>query len=237
LVLDKSLRDYDRLLRRFSADQPRWTKIKKGLSRLLVIVKRLGTGSLVFRLVIWGPILALALVPAAAGIPVGFTAVLITGTVIGMLIAAASYLSAYNLESKASQAGRIVEHLVQFAQLDWLDRKLFEPKESEQDSAVVRVLNSNTDTEELAVINKVSNPIKGEQQLASKDSLIPEENKLSILPGEEIVDVYAIAIDIPHEINQGSGSKLPITQLFKETVAHDSSNIKANGCFRGLVIV
>ena len=236
LVLDKSLRDYDRLLRRFSTDQPKWTKIKKGLSRLLVTVKRLGTGSLVFRLVIWGPILALALVPAAAGIPVGFTAVLITGTVIGMLIAAASYLSAYNLESKASQAGRIVEHLVQFAQLDWLDRKLFESKESEQDSVVVRMLNSNT--EELAVTNKISTPIKEEQQLASKDSLISEENELSIPVGEKIVDIHAIEIDLPNNINQNSVSNSPVTQLFKKTVAQgDSSNITANECFKGLVMV
>mgnify|MGYP003498139867 FL=1 len=202
----------------------------------MVTVKRLGTGSLVFRLVIWGPILALALVPAAAGIPVGFTAVLITGTVIGMLIAAASYLSAYNLESKASQAGRIVEHLVQFAQLDWLDRKLFESKESEQDSVVVRMLNSNT--EELAVTNKISTPIKEEQQLASKDSLISEENELSIPVGEKIVDIHAIEIDLPNNINQNSVSNSPVTQLFKKTVAQgDSSNITANECFKGLVMV
>ncbi len=235
-ILDKSLRDYDRLLRRFSTDQPRWTKIKKGLNRSLIIVKRLGTGSLVFRLVIWGPILAFAFVPAVAGIPVGFTTVLIIGTVIGMLIAAAFYLSAYNLESKASQAGRIVEHLVQFAQLAWLDGKRLESKESERDSVIVRVLNSNT--KELAVTNKVSDPIKEEQQLASEDSLISEENKLSIPVGEKTVDIHAIETDIPNKTNQNSVSNsLPVTQLFKKAVDQgDSGNITGNERLKGLIM-
>lgn len=236
LILNKSLRDYDRLLRRFSTHQPKWTKVKKVLSRLLVIVKRLGTGSLVFRLVILGPILAFALFPAAAGIPAGFAAVLITGTVITALIAAINYLFAYNLESKAAQAGRIVEHLVQFAQLDWLDKKRPEPKESEQDSVVVQV--SSLNTKELATTNKTSESTEEAQELISKDSLISEENESSIPIGQEIADVHAVETDIPSKPNQNSASSPPVTQLFKKTVDRgDSSNIKMHECLKGLIMV
>jgi hypothetical protein len=230
LVLNKSLRDYDRLLRRFSTNQPRWTKIKKGLSRLLVVVKRLGTGSLVFRLVILAPILAVTLISA------GPAAVLIAGTVIGMLVAAVSYLSAYNLESKASQAGRIVEHLVQFAQLAWLDKKLLKTKKFKQASAVVRT--SNCNTEELTFISKTPDSIKEDQQPVSKDLLTSEENKSSIPVGEEIVDIHAIETDIPNKISQISASSLtPVTQLFKKAVdVGDSGNITVNECFNGLIM-
>lgn len=122
-VLNKSLRDYDRLLRRFSDEQPLWTNAKKGLSRLLVIIKRLGTGSLVFRLVIWGPITA-AVAASTAVLPAFFPIILIIGTAIGALVLASWYLYAYNLESKTSQAGRMVEHLVQSEQLAWIDTQL-----------------------------------------------------------------------------------------------------------------
>ncbi|MFM2322184.1 MAG: hypothetical protein RLZZ225_337 [Pseudomonadota bacterium] len=235
-VLNKSLRDYDRLLRRFSTSQPRWTKIKKVLSRALVIVKRLGTGSLVFRLVIWSPILAFALVPAATGIPAGFAAVLIAGTVIGALSAAVSYLAAYNLESKAGQAGRIVEHLVQFAQLDWLDKKKpLKSKESAQDSLVVRVANSNT--EELVVINKTCDSVKEEQQFTSKDSLITEENASSPI-GQATADIHIIETDLQNKTSPNSEGRSSVTQLFKKVVAQDESGISnAHACLKGLIMV
>lgn len=122
-ILNKPLRDYDRILRRFSAEQPKWTGVKKGLSRLLVIIKRLGTGSLVFRLVIWGPISA-TVAASTAVVPTFFPIILIIGTVIGALIIAIWYVIAYQLESKIGQAGRIVEHFVQTEQLDCINRDL-----------------------------------------------------------------------------------------------------------------
>jgi hypothetical protein len=226
-------------LRRFSTSQPRWTKIKKVLSRALVIVKRLGTGSLVFRLVIWSPILAFALVPAATGIPAGFAAVLIAGTVIGALSAAVSYLAAYNLESKAGQAGRIVEHLVQFAQLDWLDKKkLSKSKESVQDSAVVRVANSNT--EELVVINKTCDSIKEEQQFTIKDSLIKEENASSVPIGQATADIHIIETEFQNKTNRNSEGegRSSVTQLFKKVVTQDEGGISnAHACLKGLIMV
>ena len=126
-VLNKSLRDYDRLLRRFSDELPIWTNIKKGLNRFLVIIKRLGTGSLVFRLVMWGSITAIyAAVVASTAVPAFFPIILIIGTAICAFVLAAGYLFSYNLESKTIQAGNIVEHLVQSEQLSWIDKQLSE---------------------------------------------------------------------------------------------------------------
>ncbi|WP_395497584.1 hypothetical protein [Rickettsiella endosymbiont of Litargus connexus] len=122
-ILNKSLRDYDRVLRRFSDEQPLWTNIKKGLSRFIIIIKRLGTGSLVFRLVIWSPITA-AVAASTMVLPTFFPIILMIGTAIGACALATWYLYAYNLESKAAQAGRIVEHLVQSEQLAWIDKQL-----------------------------------------------------------------------------------------------------------------
>lgn len=122
-ILNKLLRDYDRLLRRFSDEQPLWTNVKKGLSRFIIIIKRLGTGSLFFRLVIWGPITA-AVAASMATLPAFFPIILIIGTAIGAFVLASWCLYAYNLDSKTSQAGRIVEHLVQSEQLAWIDSQL-----------------------------------------------------------------------------------------------------------------
>lgn len=120
-VLNKSLQEYDRILRRYSDERPVWTNVKKGLSRLTVLIKRLGTGSLVFRLVIWAPITA---VVAACGtvIPAFFPIILIVGIATGAFFAASWFLHAYNLESKTMQAGRVLEHLVQSEQLTWTDQ-------------------------------------------------------------------------------------------------------------------
>lgn len=122
-VLNKSLQDYDRLLRRFSDEQPLWTNTKKGLNRFLIIIKRLGTGSLVFRLIIWGPITAVVAASMTV-IPTFFPIILIVGTAVGAFVLASYYLYAYNLESKTGQAGRIVEHLVQSEQLACVDTQL-----------------------------------------------------------------------------------------------------------------
>ncbi len=124
-VLDKSLHDYDRILRRFSEKYPPWTNVKKGLSRLIVIIKRLGTGSLVFRLIIWGPITTV-IAASISVTPIFFPTILIAGTAVCAFVFAAWHFYAYNLESKMRQAGRIVEHLAQTENLNRIDVELVE---------------------------------------------------------------------------------------------------------------
>ncbi|MEN9916949.1 MAG: hypothetical protein RLY40_881 [Pseudomonadota bacterium] len=115
IILEK---DYDRILRRFSSTKPLWTDLKKGINRFMAIVKRLGTGSLVFRLVFWAPIMAVyAAIVASTAVPPCFPIVLIIGTAIGALALASWYLYAYNIESKTTRAQRIVEYFVQNEQL------------------------------------------------------------------------------------------------------------------------
>lgn len=117
--------DYDRMLRRFSDEQPLWTNIKKGLNRFMTIIKRLGTGSLVFRLVMWGPITAIyAAVVASSAVPAFFPILLIVGTALGALAIASWYLFAYNLESKTTQVERVMEYFVQSEQLIEINKEL-----------------------------------------------------------------------------------------------------------------
>lgn len=117
--------DYDRMLRRFSDEQPFWTNIKKGLNRSMTIIKRLGTGSLVFRLVMWGPITAIyAAVVASSAVPAFFPIILIIGTALGALAIASWYLFAYNLESKTTQVERVMEYYVQSEQLIEINKEL-----------------------------------------------------------------------------------------------------------------
>jgi hypothetical protein len=107
-IADLSLQAYDRLLRRYSLEEPLWTRVKKALNRTWVIIKRLGTGSLVFRLVIWGTITACvgALIPSALVAPIAIP------FIVGFAVFfAASYYCAYNAESKLKQAEEVVDHL------------------------------------------------------------------------------------------------------------------------------
>lgn len=117
--------DYDRMLRRFSDEQPLWTNIKKGLNRFMTVIKRLGTGSLVFRLIMWGPITAIyAAVVASSAVPACFPIILIVGTALGALAIASWYLFAYNLESKTTQVERVMEYFVQSEQLIEINKEL-----------------------------------------------------------------------------------------------------------------
>ncbi|WP_240992166.1 hypothetical protein [Rickettsiella grylli] len=124
-VLNKSLCDYDRLLRRFADEQPLWTKVKKFLNRFMVCGKRLGTGSLFFRLILWTPITVIT--TASAPINLGFfPIILIMGIAFSAVVFMGWCLYAYNLESKMRQAGRLVEHLTQTEQLNCVDVELVE---------------------------------------------------------------------------------------------------------------
>ncbi|WP_339050289.1 hypothetical protein [Rickettsiella endosymbiont of Xylota segnis] len=117
--------DYDRMLRRFSDEKPFWTNIKKGLNRSMTIIKRLGTGSLVFRLVMWGPITSIyAAIVASSAVPAFFPIILIVGTALGALAIASWYLFAYNLESKTTQVERVMEYFVQSEQLIEINKEL-----------------------------------------------------------------------------------------------------------------
>ena len=103
-VPDLSLQAYDRLLRRYSLEEPLWTRVKKVLNRGWVILKRLGTGSLTFRLVIWGTVTACTVVPAALIAPISIP------FIIGFaVIFAACYYRAYNVNSQLKQAENIVD--------------------------------------------------------------------------------------------------------------------------------
>ena len=122
LILKK---DYDRILRRFSSTKPLWTDLKKGINRCMAVIKRLGTGSLVFRLVLWAPLMAIyAAIVASSTIPIFFPIILIIGTVIGAFALASCYLYAYNVESKTTQAQRIIEYFVQSEQLIDVNQKV-----------------------------------------------------------------------------------------------------------------
>ena len=112
-------------MRRFSDEQPLWTNIKKGLNRFMTVIKRLGTGSLVFRLIMWGPITAIyAAVVASSAVPACFPIILIVGTALGALAIASWYLFAYNLESKTTQVERVMEYFVQSEQLIEINKEL-----------------------------------------------------------------------------------------------------------------
>ena len=103
-VADLSLQTYDRLLRRLSLEEPYWTRIKRGLNRAREAIKHIGTGSLVFRLVIWGSIAALTSLTLSA--PVFITCVVVFAT----LAAVWSYY-AYEANGKEKQTENVLEHL------------------------------------------------------------------------------------------------------------------------------
>ncbi|BBB14746.1 ABC transporter ATP-binding component [Candidatus Rickettsiella viridis] len=104
-VLDLSLHDYDRFFRRYSLKQPAWTWVKKLLNRSWVVISRLGTGSLVFRLVIWGSITSFVRVPVVwiAPISVPFIAVFAVAFAVW-------YSHVYNVEKKWKKAENITNH-------------------------------------------------------------------------------------------------------------------------------
>lgn len=103
-VADLSLQTYDRFLRRFSLEEPSWTRIKRGLNRAWEAIKHIGTGSLVFRLVILGSITALTSLTLSAP-------VFITCLVVFAALAAAWSYYAYEANSKEKQAANVLEHL------------------------------------------------------------------------------------------------------------------------------
>ncbi|MGC1854291.1 MAG: hypothetical protein WA659_02845 [Candidatus Aquirickettsiella sp.] len=214
LILNKSLRDYDRLLRRFSDEQPIWTIVKKAVNRLLIIIKRLGTGSLVFRLVIWGPITAVVAASTAV-IPTFFPIILIVGTVIGALVLASWYLYAYNLESKTTQAGRIVEYLVQSEQLSCMNKEL--PIFSTEECLNIHESNSE----------KASVPAENLAEFEKDKSITPEFSQENI--SAAAVDTKVGAMTTQTEINlPRNNSSSSLHGLFKnnlQVVENSNENI------------
>lgn len=96
-----SLQELDRLLR--GRKKSYWTTIKKALNRAFEIIKRLGTGSLVFRLVIAGSLVALT--PLVISSPVFIACV-----VVFAVLAAAWSLYAYQMNSEVKQAENVLQH-------------------------------------------------------------------------------------------------------------------------------
>jgi hypothetical protein len=228
LVLNKSLRDYERILRRFSDEQARWTMIKKGLSRLIILIKRLGTGSLVFRLVIWGPLLAImaaATVATTGGI---FSIILITGAAIGAFALTAWYLYVYNLESNTTQAGRIVESLVQTAQLDWVDKSVIP---LEQDETASLAINEK--------ILELKNLAENETTLAESvndekfivQNPVPQENIPPIAEEHTNLDQTPIENKIQSEnVPKNKSISHYVTLMFKMATVPSNPNIE--GCVK-----
>ncbi len=106
VIPDLSLQAHDRLLRRYSLEEPLWTRVKKVLNRGWVVIKRLGTGSLVFRLIVWGTITACAVIPAGYIAPIAIPFILIFATVF-----AVQYYRAYNVNSQLKQAETVIDQL------------------------------------------------------------------------------------------------------------------------------
>ena len=104
-VLPLSLRGYDRVLRRYSIEQPAWTEVKIFLNRLWIGFNRLGTGSLVFRLVIWGSITSFITVPTALIMPISLPFIAAFA-----LVFSAWYIYAYHIESKWKRAENITNY-------------------------------------------------------------------------------------------------------------------------------
>ena len=217
-VLNKSLRDYDRLLRRFSDELPIWTNIKKGLNRFLVFIKRLGTGSLVFRLVMWGPITAIyAAVVASTAVPAFFPIIIIIGTVLGALILATWYLFSYNLERKTIQAGSIVEHLVQSEQLAWVNKQL----------SIIPVSVKCLDLQESSTEIRVSseNLTKSENDTQFKDTQSLQETTLASAENNGLDKTGGVTTQNEARVlRNNSNSRL--SELFKDNpYLEDSENI------------
>lgn len=214
-------KDYDRILRRFSDEQPIWTNCKKKLNRFVVVIKRLGTGSLVFRLVIWGPISA-TVAASTAVVPAFFPIILIIGTAIGAFVLAAWYLYAYNLESKTTQIERIMEYFVQSEQLADIDERL----------------PSSTGVEGLDV--QTSNT----KQMVTLENLAKSENDQFISPESSdkkvstpVVSTNADANTTQAEINTQRNNSNSSCALFKNTqdIGARDENMGRAGLFNGCV--
>lgn len=227
-ILNKSLCDYDRFLRRFSEEKPIWTKIKKGLSRLLIVIKRLGTGSLIFRLVIWGSITAFVSI-SGGGIPI------VAGTAIFAIGAAIWYFFGYNLESKAKQAGRMVEHLVQSAQLHSLGN--LKLGELIQDSSImvnipneIRVTSelSNTMVSEEQVLNlpileennQADQPALAKSSIPDvKDKFVMANNNSAVQKLKKFSSTQKLFKEPPNRGGNRTSFRFPVAQLFQKIVS------------------
>ena len=181
-----SLQAYDRLLRRYSLEAPRWTRIKKVFSRGWVILKRLGTGSLTFRLVIWGTITTCTVIPAVLMAPIaipfiaGFSAIF-----------AAVYYRAYNVDSKFKQAENIFDHLYH---THWVAEKGKTPITATENTVQVSVLIA---PQEVKKVNHLEGELR-EQQSNRAIKLPAQKNSVSVIAStaqEEKLDRNIQAID------------------------------------------
>lgn len=223
-VLNKSLQTYDRLLRRFSDEQPLWTYIKKGLNRFLVVIKRLGTGSLVFRLVIWGPISA-AVAASTAIMPAFFPIIFTVGTVLGGLLIAGCYLYAYNLESKFTQAGRVAEYLVQTEQLDSLNQDL-------QKAPVGKCVYAEKLSVKAAP-NELVNSLKKHAQFSRSE--VAQESSIAGKKKDNLDEVYTVGVQSKIEM-PGNDSHPNDHKLFKYIQDTERNDQSVKGCIINTVI-
>jgi hypothetical protein len=213
--------DYDRMLRRFSDEQPLWTNFKKGLNRCMTIIKRLGTGSLVFRLVMWGPITAIyAAVVASSAVPAFFPILLIVGTALGALAIASWYLFAYNLESKTTQAERVMEYFVQSEQLIAINTEL---------SVLESLETQESDLEVLIPSSK--NLVVSENDTSFTRSEISQENISSANENSNLENIDEVTTQTARK---RSYSDSCLRGLFKVNLLENTVNL--NRCLRPAMV-
>lgn len=211
LILEK---DYDRILRRYSSTKPLWTDVKKGINRFMAIIKRLGTGSLVFRLVLWAPAMAIyAAVVASSAVPTFFPIILIIGTIIGALALASWYLYAYNVESKTTQAQRIIEYFVQTEQLNEINQALTPVLES--------LVTQNSNTE--ASISTETLVSENDTKFVSQKSLEEDDSPKADNSHLEVANEVPVETEANKQVNDSNSHS---QGLFKVNVLVHNENLK-----------
>lgn len=207
LILEE---DYDRILRRFSTTKPLWTDLKKGINRCMAVIKRLGTGSLVFRLVLWSPLMAIyAAIVVSSTVPTFFPIVLIIGTLIGAFALASWYLYAYNVESKTTQAQRIVEYFVQTEQLIEVNYRMTCSPES----------SANQDSN-IEVPRSTKNFVKSENDAEFVRHPVLQVNDSTKVENSQVINEVTVQI----EARQTSNSNSRHQGLFKQKVEGDEQS-------------
>lgn len=211
--------DYDRILRRFSEEKPLWTTAKKILNRFMTVIKRLGTGSLFFRLVIWGPITAIyAAAFASSAVPAFFPIILIVGTVLGALALASWCLYAYKLESQTTQVERVMEFFVQSEQLAEINKELSVPSVENLETEGLSLERLRRSSENL-VVSGIDTSFARSETSQENISFANEANNLKNI-GEVTVQTEA-EID-----RQRSNSNSCLHGLFKVNLLKNTRNLE-----------
>lgn len=177
-IRDLSLYEYDHVLRYYRIEPPKAVKIKKRLNQMWVILKRLGTGSLSFRLLLWSSLTSFVTIPAALILPISVPFI-----VLSALTFAVWYSYAYKVEREWKQAGNVMNHLCLSSTEKDLDRELFVNR-APFDSvtpAVLLINKHNSDSHPNLMcmvpdVKKTDNSLKAIKQGPVKPFILDEKN-------------------------------------------------------------